>query len=468
MRRLYWIGVVSLAGVSLACSDSPASRPDGGAGSGGAAGAAAAGASGMAGGAMAGAGGSAVAGAAGSAAGAGGGMAGASGAAGAAPLAPPTPVGLAALNSDSKYDATSLSILTTGGGLAKPDCVDSKVPTTGGSTPVLSTDVVFPSQPQRGGNVVLIDRGNGALTSVNPSSCAVVRQVAVPNATSISGTDMHDVVIASDSKAYVTRYSLDATATDPSKMGNDVITIDPATGTFKSRISLDAYASTVTGATILARPDRALIANGQIAVSLGEIDAGYSSYGEGKVVLIDPATDTVAASVAVTGLYDCEGMNYLAASKTLLVACGGPYADPDQLTKSGIAVIDLSVSPPQLTRTITSDAFGTLPISFAWVIAAPTAASPSRAFASSSDPNLVMPDVLYVFDFAAAAATQIGTSDPFTIGPSAATTSLLFVPEFLPTTPKIQLYDITGTPQSSIAFASDTVTMLSPTAVAWY
>lgn len=464
MGRLYLIGLVALASVALGCSDSPSGRPDGGAGAD-----AAAGASGTAGGAMAGAGGSAVAGAAGSAAGgaAGGGTAGASGAAGAAPLAPPTPVGLAALNSDSMYDATSLSILATGGGLTRPDCVDSKVPTTGGSTPVLSTDVVFPSQPQRGGNVVIVDRGNGALTSVNPSSCAVVRQVAVPNATNLK-TDMHDVVIASDSNAYVTRYSLDATATDPSKMGNDVITIDPATGTFKSRISLDAYASTATGATILARPDRALIANGQIAVSLGEIDAAYSAYGEGKVVLIDPATDTVTASVSVTGLYDCEGMNYLAASKTLLVACGGPYADPDQLAKSGIAVIDLSVSPPQLTRTITSDAFGTLPISFAWVLAAPTAASPSRAFASASDPNLVMPDVLYVFDFAAATATQIGTADPFAIGPSAATASLLFVPEALPTSPKIQLYDITGTPQPTIAFASDTVTMLSPTAVAWY
>ena len=63
------------------------------------------------------------------------------------------------------------------------------------------------------------------------------------------------------------------------------------------------------------------------------------------MVVIDPATDTVTASVSVTGLYDCEGMNYLAATKTLLVACGGPYA-ADQAAKSGIAVIDLSVSPP--------------------------------------------------------------------------------------------------------------------------
>jgi len=293
--------------------------------------------------------------------------------------------------------------------------------------------------------------------------------VAVPNASSLK-TDMHDVVIASDSKAYVTRYSPDLTAaaTDDAKLGNDVITVDPASGTFKSRINIDAYASTVAGATILARPDHALIAAGRIVVSLNEIDATFKIYGEGKVILIDPASDTVTASVALTGLYDCEGMDYVTASKTLLVACGGPYADANQVEKSGIAVVDLSVSPPTLTRTITGAAFGGQPVSFSWVLSSPTAASPARAFASTSDPNFVMPDALYLFDFAAASATPIATSDPFTIGPSAATPSLLFVPLFLGTTPKIQLYDITATPQSSIAFASDPVNMLSPTAVAWY
>jgi hypothetical protein len=425
MRRLYWLGLVAFAGVAIECGDSALIPPpfDGGGGAGGG---------------------------------------GADG--GGAPLVPPAPTGLAALNADTMFGTTSLSILDPAGALIKGDCVDSVVPA-GGTTALLSTDVVFPSQPQRGGSVVIVDRGNGALTSVNPSTCAIVRQVAIPNGTK---TDAHDVVIASDSKAYVTRYTQDATATDPSQMGNDVVVIDPSTGTFKSRISLDAYASTVAGATILARPDHALIANGMVVVSLNEIDVAFANYGEGKVVLIDPATDTVTASVAVTGFYDCEGMDYVAASKTLLVACGGPFADPDQSTKSGIAVIDLSVSPPQLTRTITSVMFGNQPVSFAWVLSAPTASSPARAFANTSDPNDVNPDGLFVFDFVAGTATQIATSDPFSLGPSAATSSLLFVPEFLGTMPKIQLYDITATPQPTTAFAPDPTNGLSPTEVAWY
>jgi hypothetical protein len=468
MRRLYWLGLVAVGAFALGCSDSPSGRPDGGAGNGGAAGGAAGGPAGVDGGATAGVGGNA-----GSTAGAGGGAAGAAGAAaggaaGASILAPPAPIGLAALNADTSFGTTSLSILTTTGGLKMGDCVDSKVPA-GGTTPLISTDVVLPSQPQRGGNVVIVDRGNGALTSVNPSTCKIVRQVAVPNASSLK-TDMHDVVIASDSKAYVTRYSPDLTAaaTDDAKLGNDVITIDPATGTFKSRINIDAYASTVTGATILARPDHALIADGKIVVSLNEIDATFKIYGEGKVIVIDPATDTVTASVALSGLYDCEGMDYVAASKTLLVACGGPFADANQVQKSGIAVVDLSVSPPALTRTITGEAFGGQPVSFSWVLSAPTAASPTRAFASTNDPNFVMPDGLYAFDFALATATRFATSDPFTIGPSAASSSLLFVPEFLATSPKIQLFDITAAPTPTIAFASEPAIGLSPTEVAWY
>ena len=467
MRRLYWIGLVIGAGAALGCSDAPAShRHDGGAGAGGAGVDAAAGAAG--GGPMAGAGGS-LGGAAGAGGGAGtgtagaaGGGAGAGGAAGALVLAPPAPAGLAALSADATFATTSLSILDTAGGLAKDDCIDSRIPA-GGSTALISTDVVFPSQPQRGGNIVIVDWGTGALTSVDPSTCKVVRQVAVPNGVM---TDVHDVVIASDSKAYVTRFSPDPAATGPSAMGNDVVVIDPATGAFKSRINLDAYTSSVAGATILVRPDHALIANGKIVVSLDENDATATTYGEGKVVVIDPATDTVTASVALTGLFDCRAMDYVAASQTLLVACGGPY--PEEVQKSGIAVVDLGASPPSLTRAITGTVFGGQVVSFAWVLSAPTAASATRAFASTSDPNSVAPDGLYLFDFALATATQIATSAPLSIGPSAATASLLFVPEFLATAARVQLYDITATPMATIGFASAPALGLSPTAVAWY
>ena len=133
--------------------------------------------------------------------------------------------------------------------------------TTGTGSKTISGDVVLPSQPQRGGQVVLIDRGNTALTFVNPATCVVDRQHSVK--AGFNFANPHDVVIVSDSKAYVTRYDRNAAPANPMAAGDDVLIIDPRDGALRGRIDLSSYAPTVTGATIQARPDRAIIAAGQ-------------------------------------------------------------------------------------------------------------------------------------------------------------------------------------------------------------
>ena len=54
------------------------------------------------------------------------------------------------------------------------DCIHST--TTGAGSQTISGDVALPSQPQRGVRIVLLDRGNTALTFVNPAHCAIDRQ----------------------------------------------------------------------------------------------------------------------------------------------------------------------------------------------------------------------------------------------------------------------------------------------------
>lgn len=393
------------------------------------------------------------------------GAAGLDGDAGAVPTVPAR-TGLASINNDTAFQATSVSILDPNGGVLRGDCIDSNPPN-GGVIPLISTDVVMPSQPQLGGNLVLIDRGNGLLTAVNPGTCQVIRQIIVPGAGGVK-TNPHDLVTVADHRAYVTRYQPNGAAVSPSQMGNDIAVIDPASGAFIERIDVDAYASTVAGTTILARPDRALIAGGKIVVSLNEADASYKTYGDGKVIVIDPATDAVVASVTLTGLHDCEGMDYVASTATLLVACGGTYLAADQPAQSGIAVVDLGASPPSVTKVITGAEFGNQPVNFSWVLAAPPAGGGTRAFAGTNDPTLVAPDVLFAFDYLLGTTTQVASSRPYSIGPSAATASLLFVPEFLGSAPKIQLFDITSTPQPTTAFGPDTTNNLSPAQVGWY
>jgi hypothetical protein len=377
-----------------------------------------------------------------------------------AELAPPAPTGLVALNSD--FSTTSLSILSTTGALVQADCVDSATGSGGGPTKTISGDAALPSQPQRGGNVVIVDHSNVALTFVNPSSCTITRQIAVPGVK----TNPHDVVILAAAKAYVTRYDQNLAATDATLAGNDIAIINPTTGAQTGRIVLDAYASTVAGATILARPDRALIAGGQVVVSLNEASADFATFGEGRVVVIDPSTDQVVSSVALTGLSNCEGLSYVESSKTLLVPCGGSYGGP--ISQSGIAVVDLGASPPTLTRAIPATAFDGRPLGPFWVLALAPAAGGTRAFAVTNDPNDVDPDALFAFDYVAGTATSFATSDPYKLGQAAGASGLLLVPFSTAATPQIKLYDVSATPQATTSFTSDPVTNLPPQVVAWY
>jgi hypothetical protein len=394
------------------------------------------------------------------------GSAGSDGNDGGAVLEAPARTGLACVNNDTRFQATSVSILDPNGGVIHPDCIDSNPPN-GGVIPLISTDVVMPSQPQRGGSLVIIDRGNGVLTYVDATTCQVIRQIIVPGAGG-ARTNPHDLVTVADHKSYVTRYQPNAAATSPAQMGNDIAVIDPTTGAFISRIDVDPYASTVVGAVILARPNRAIIAGGKVVVSLNEADASYKNYGDGQVIVVDSTTDMVVGSVTLTGLHDCDGMDYVAATQTLLVACGGTYMAADQPTQSGIAVVDLGASPPSVTALFTGAAFGNQPVNFSWVLAAPAAGGGTRAFAATNDPNLVASDVLFAFDYVLGTTIQIATSAPFTLGPPAAAGSLLFVPEFLGSAPRVQLFDIASTPRATGAFVPDSVNNLSPVQVAWY
>ncbi|HVV16995.1 MAG TPA: hypothetical protein VHH90_07310 [Polyangia bacterium] len=392
-----------------------------------------------------------------------GGQGGSGGAAGSpSVLAPPAPVGLVSLNSD--YLTTSLSLLSESGGSINGDCVHSS--TLGnGTSKTISGDAVLPSQPQLGGDIVIVDRGNGALTFVDPSGCFIARQVAIPGGAS---TNPHDVVIVSAHKAYVTRYQPNSTSGSPQQAGNDVIAIDPTTGAYLSRISLDTVASTGAGAAVLARPDRALIADGRVVVSLNQVDATFSTYGDGAVVIIDPASDKVVATVALPGLTDCEGMDFVAASHTLLVACGGTFGSRDQPLQSGIAVVDLGASMPRFDHSVSAVAFDGHPVSFGWVLAAPSAAAPGRAFAATYDPKGIAPDALFQCDFVSGAVTPVTKAAAFSIGAPALAGQLLFVPEAPLMGPTVQLVDVKVAPQPNGGFTADPKNGLPPREIAWY
>jgi hypothetical protein len=384
------------------------------------------------------------------------------------PFTPAPASGLAVVGGD--FTSTVVSLVAADGTLAKDDCIDSG--TSGGTISMaLSGDVTLPSQPQRGGELWIVDRGNANLTVLAPTTCAVRAQVSV--ATGFK-SNPHDVAVLSATKAYVTRYETNATAADAMSKGDDIVVIDPATGTITSRIDLAPEATAVTGKTIQARPDRLVIAGGKVYVSLGNQDAMFTAAADGRVVIIDPATDMIAGHVDLTGLKGCSALSHLEATNTLLVACGGSFADADQAAGSGIAEVDLSVSPPVLARTTKAAKLGGQALNFSWV----AASSATRAFAGtmgtfppmgSTDPGTN--DETYVFDPAAGTSTKLSvTAGAFDLGRAAFGEGKLFVPDATFNKPLIHVLTVpaTGDVTAASTFDPDPAKGLPPREIAWY
>jgi hypothetical protein len=267
-----------------------------------------------------------------------------------------THLGIAVVNSD--YSATSVSFLDRDGNVVNDGCFNSGTGAPGLAM-TLSSDVVLPTQVPPGGPVIIVDRGNAALTWLNPVTCAPLRQLAV-------GTGYvaypHDVVSLSASKAYVTRYEENAAATPTAgdfDDGSDLLIIDPAQPAILGRIDLKPFAP----AGVQPRADRALVAEGIVFVSLNAISGDFKTYGTGRIVMVDPVTDVVARTIDLPGVKNCGAMTYVEADKKLMVACGGDYSDPQQINSSAIVVIDLSISPPAVAAQIAATSVGTLPFS---------------------------------------------------------------------------------------------------------
>ena len=318
---------------------------------------------------------------------------------------------------------------------------------------------------------MLVDRGNTALTFVDPATCTFDHQISVKGGFNFSNP--HDVVILGDGKAYVTRYEKNLAPTaDPTTSGDDVLIVDPRNGAILGHVDLASYAAQVTGTTIQARPDRALIAAGKVVVSLNNLSGDFSTYGEGRMVVIDPATDQVVQTVALTGLENCEAMDYLASPRLLVVVCGGAFGDQDQVLESGVALVDMSGSAAALLHTISAVAFNARPLSFQW-IAGTTSAGKQRAFVTTlgAFPSAglpAVPDAAFVVDLGTGATSQIGTSTAYDLGSGALAGRNLLLPDASPAMPRVHVYDVSATPVETSSFVSDAANGLAPRQVAPY
>ncbi len=374
------------------------------------------------------------------------------------------PRGIAVVHSD--YQSSSVSLLDRDGNLVKDGCFNSG---TGGPglSMTLTGDVALPSQIASGSTVPIVDRGNATLTWLDAATCAPLRQMSVGTG---FAANPHDYVELAPDKAYVPRYQPNGSATPAANDfddGNDLLIIDPGKGTIVGRIDLVPFAP----AGVLPRADRALLIDGKVYVSLNAADAKFSKYSIGRIVMVDPSTDQVVASIDIPGAKNCGAMTYLAGEKKLLVACGGDYgAGAAQAASSAIVTLDMSVSPPVVTATLTAASLGAQPFSNSTVAALDGVTSLAVA---TGDFSNVPPDALWLLGPGGVPSSKaFQSSEAFSLGAVLVDTERgrVFVTDGTTQTPaSVRVFaSAAGTLQQVAEVKTNPTQKLPPRGLAWF
>lgn len=376
-------------------------------------------------------------------------------------------IGLAVVNSD--YVTTTISLLDpTTGEVRNGNCINSNSRPPKNTLP-LSGDVALPSQPQPGGLVLTIDRANSALTWIDPRTCTPLRQLDVSTG---FFSNPHDVIGISPTKAYVARYELNLAPTpDPADHdeGDDLLIIDPSIPAITGRIDLASYAVAVAGTKIQARADRALLIDGKVYVALSNFSGDFQVAGHGRLLVVDPATDQVTGMVDIPGLTNCSGLSYAAATRTLVVACGGAFVDADQAANSGIVYIDVGASPPVEIRRQAATPFG------GRAIAGYSGAADGGAlgFGVTFGELGGITDQFWVLDAASGQASKLAdASDAFTLGTVLVdpTRQRVYLTDAYDKTPRVQIYEYSNpaAPTREASINPDPAVNLPPREIEWY
>jgi hypothetical protein len=357
---------------------------------------------------------------------------------------------VAVVNTD--YKSTALSLVDPAGGkVIKDDCItSSSKPVT--LTATLSGDVVVPTQAQPSGEVVVIDRLNATLTWVAPKTCEVTRQVNVGEG---KMANPQDVIPVSAKKVYVPRYSSDT---------GDLLVLDPTTGMITGHIDLKPSTPT-SDKPVLPNPSRGVVLNGKAYVVLTALSADSMSGAQGRVVVVDTATDAVTGTIDLPALKNCASIAAL--DKALVVGCGGVFGDANQTNDSGVALVDLSMTPPTV-KVVAAKTFGRALSPFDVA-----AVSPSLAFAiTGGDFSNMPPDQLWAFDFAGGAPRKVlDGKAAFTLSGLLvdATRKKLLIADGDMKTPRLHVFDLSN--PAAITLQSSVTTNaggLPPRYTAWY
>ncbi len=311
--------------------------------------------------------------------------------------------GLAIIGSD--YKTTSVSLVDPVARKAvAPNFVNSGSKVTPGGT-ALGGDVLVAQTPTPDGRLVLIDRGSGVLTYIDPLTLQVSEQRSVA-----SGfyANPQDYVQTSASRAYVTRMGRNAKPTeDPGDFdeGDDVLVLDVAQRTLVGRVEVSSHA---TLAGTLGAPGRMAYDGKIIWVPLASLATDFKSAGTGRILGLDAETGAIVHSIDAPNVKNCVKAALLPGTHKVGVVCSGFFGDAaDQAKASGVLVFDTDNVPAiadVAVRATDLDGKGAFGKDIAFVDATRGVVIASGNFAAGT------PDRLWLVDVSTGKGTPLATA----------------------------------------------------------
>jgi len=331
-----------------------------------------------------------------------------------------------------------------------------------GLTAALGGDIVFPSMPTVGDELVVLDRyPKSVINWVNLRTAQVRAQLSVATG---YVANPHDYVPLTTQKAYVTRF-------DPNPIpgreafdgGSDILIIDPSIPSMVGRIDLTT--SFPPNGSLFVHPDRARLIGGRVYAVLPYYDRSFSASGESYIAVIDPQTDIITERFLIKGASGCVGLDVTTDESSLAVVCSGSWNGSIKgAGNASSAIVGLRLAP-QLSEIWRVAASQLANRAFGFNIAFVDSTHVLTTQLGELGPPLVE-DVAYVIDVSNGSATVARRSASLSSGPcnagcgacyiSDAATSTLINLQF--TNPRRYLQtvyswaDPTGLPPRSIAF----------------
>jgi hypothetical protein len=222
---------------------------------------------------------------------------------------------------ESDYMSTNVALLGLDGTVLAPSVTSSATGAVGLVAP-LSGDVVTPTMPVRGAELVLVDsaQSSSRIVWVDPETAAK-RELSVATG---FWSDPRDYAEVAPGKAYVPRYNANpAPGKVPFDAGNDVLVLDVARGSIVRSIDVsDALGP--DGAKALPDADKIVLAGERAYVLLGALPRDFSgAQVSSRLVAIDTTRDEVTSVTVLDGLLDCAGLVLSPDAKQLAGLCSG-------------------------------------------------------------------------------------------------------------------------------------------------